>query len=169
MLQAGPGVCQAADSPLVINEVMASNNSGVTDPQNEYDDWIEIYNAGTIAVDVAGMYVTDDLGDPTKWRFPLNQPELTASKGAAGDPNDPNTEYIELTNIGAPSINLSLVRFTDGVGFSFDDGWFRTADGGGFSLTVKDPRTADPNALGDKAAWRPSGQEGGSPGASDLP
>jgi hypothetical protein len=36
-----------------------------------------------------------------------------------GHPDDPNTEYIELTNIGAEPINLNLVAFTDGVDFTF--------------------------------------------------
>ncbi|RPJ27294.1 MAG: hypothetical protein EHM35_14305, partial [Planctomycetaceae bacterium] len=31
--------------PLFINEVMAANSSIATDPQGQYDDWIEIYNA----------------------------------------------------------------------------------------------------------------------------
>jgi hypothetical protein len=35
------------------------------------------------------------------------------------DPNDPNTEFIELRNVGAESINLNLVRFTDGIDFTF--------------------------------------------------
>jgi hypothetical protein len=38
-----------------------------------------------------------------------------------GDPNDPNAEFIELTNIGAETINLNLVRFTDGIDFVFPD------------------------------------------------
>ncbi len=37
------------------------------------------------------------------------------------NPNDPNTEYIELTNIGSQTINLNLVRFTKGVEFTFGD------------------------------------------------
>jgi len=32
-------------------------------------------------------------------------------------PQEPNEEFIELTNIGTESINLNLVRFTDGVDF----------------------------------------------------
>jgi regulation of enolase protein 1 (concanavalin A-like superfamily) len=36
-----------------------------------------------------------------------------------GRPDDPNAEYIELVNIGAETINLNLVRFTDGVDFTF--------------------------------------------------
>jgi len=34
-------------------------------------------------------------------------------------PADPNTEYIELTNIGTETINLNLVQFTNGVDFTF--------------------------------------------------
>ena len=36
-----------------------------------------------------------------------------------GGPDDPNTEYIELTNIGSAAINLNLVRFCNGVDFTF--------------------------------------------------
>jgi hypothetical protein len=33
--------------------------------------------------------------------------------------NDPNEEFIELTNIGAETINLNLVKFTNGIDFTF--------------------------------------------------
>ncbi|MBN2269174.1 MAG: lamin tail domain-containing protein [Sedimentisphaerales bacterium] len=56
--------------PLVINEFVASNSNGATDPQLERDDWIEIYNAGDHTIELAGMYLTDDLEDPTKWQIP---------------------------------------------------------------------------------------------------
>ena len=36
-------------------------------------------------------------------------------------PGEPNEEYIELQNIGSQSINLNLVRFTNGVDFMFGD------------------------------------------------
>jgi hypothetical protein len=145
-----------------------------------------------------------------------------------GNANDPNTEYVELTNIGAASINLNLVRFTRGIDFTFPsvdlapgqyvlvvkdvhafeakygpglpiagqyvgtlsnagehvelqdaagriiesfeyrDNWYGITDGPGFSLTVKDPVHADPNALSSKDLWRPSAYTGGSPGSSDA-
>jgi hypothetical protein len=141
-----------------------------------------------------------------------------------GNPNDPNTEYVELVNIGVEAINLGLVRFTEGIEFTFPsfrlspagcclvvkdvaafeakygpglpiagqyagslsdsgesivlqdaagrmihsftyhDNWYSSTNGRGFSLTVSDPFTVDPNALGDEAAWRPSTNLGGSPG-----
>ena len=143
------------------------------------------------------------------------------------NPADPNLEYIELTNIGAETINLNLVRFTDGVNFVFpafdlaaggrclvvqdatafaarygedlpvvgqydgnlgnagerielqdaagkviqaftySDDWYDIADGGGYSLTARDPASADVNALADAGGWRPSAQVGGSPGIDD--
>jgi hypothetical protein len=35
------------------------------------------------------------------------------------NPDDPNTEYIELKNIGAETVNLNLVSFTNGIDFTF--------------------------------------------------
>jgi len=55
---------------LVINELLARNDIGITDPQDERDDWIEIYNCGQEAINIGGMYLTDDLSQPTKWRIP---------------------------------------------------------------------------------------------------
>jgi hypothetical protein len=57
---------------LVINEFMASNNhdSGIHDPNGDYDDWIEIYNFGDTPIDLARMYLSDKPDKPTKWPFP---------------------------------------------------------------------------------------------------
>jgi len=58
--------------PLVINEFLASNSSTLEDPDEpgESADWIELYNAGKAVVDLGGMYLTDDLAEPTKWQIP---------------------------------------------------------------------------------------------------
>ena len=63
--------------PLVINEFMASNDNTIRDPQGQYDDWIEIYNSGVDPVNIGGMFLTDNLSVPTKWRIPVNNPSLT--------------------------------------------------------------------------------------------
>ena len=153
--------------------------------------------------------------------------EIMYHPANTGGPMAPNTEFIELTNIGSESINLNLVRFANGVQFTFpsfdlapggyclvvqdtaafrakyganlpvvgqymgalnnagerielldaagavihnfrfEDKWFDVTDGKGFSLTVKDPRTANPNNYGDPDLWRPSTRSGGSPGTAD--
>jgi hypothetical protein len=54
---------------LVINEFGASNNNSAQDPQGQFDDWIEIYNYGDDAIDMDGMYLTDNLSIPHKWKI----------------------------------------------------------------------------------------------------
>lgn len=62
---------------IYINEFMASNGETLADPQGDYDDWIEIYNADIYPVNIGGMYITDDLSAPTKWKIPDTQPDST--------------------------------------------------------------------------------------------
>ena len=59
-------------SDLVINELMASNNSSVADQNGEYDDWVELYNSGNIAISLAGFYLSDNENILDKWQFPSN-------------------------------------------------------------------------------------------------
>lgn len=54
---------------LFINEFMALNNSTIKDNFDRYEDWIEIYNAGNLPVDLNGFGLTDDKAQPYKWVF----------------------------------------------------------------------------------------------------
>ena len=56
---------------LFINEFMADNDGVIHDNFGDYDDCIELYNAGPTAVDLGGMFLTDDMGDPTRWMVPF--------------------------------------------------------------------------------------------------
>ncbi len=66
-----------ANTTIVINELMASNDNCIQDPQGQYDDWIEIHNYGPADIDIGSMYLTDDLSVKNKWRIPDNNPALT--------------------------------------------------------------------------------------------
>ncbi len=56
---------------VFINELQAGNTRTLADPaDNDFDDWFELYNAGTNAVDLSGFTLTDDLDDPTKYGIP---------------------------------------------------------------------------------------------------
>lgn len=55
---------------VVINEFMASNDSSVTDQDGEYDDWIELYNNSSVAVDLTGYFLSDNPENLPKWDFP---------------------------------------------------------------------------------------------------
>ncbi len=54
---------------LVINEVLASNKKAHYDGFGEFDDWIEIYNPLDSPVNLGGMFITDDLTNPSKYQF----------------------------------------------------------------------------------------------------
>jgi hypothetical protein len=60
----------AAADELIISEFMAANNASLADEDGEYSDWIEIYNAGDQAVNLAGWSLTDDTNSLAKWQFP---------------------------------------------------------------------------------------------------
>jgi len=61
--------------------------------------------------------------------------EIMYHPANVGNPNDPNTEFIELTNISSASINLNLVKFANGVDFTFPG--FDLAPGA-YCLVVRD-------------------------------
>lgn len=62
---------------VFINEWMASNKSDHTDEFGEFDDWIELYNDGDEAVDLAGFLLSDELPAIDPWQFPDNQSDFT--------------------------------------------------------------------------------------------
>ena len=62
---------------LVINEYMSHNDLAWAGPNNDFPDWIELYNGSAETVDVGGMYLTDDLGDLTLSMIGDDIPEIT--------------------------------------------------------------------------------------------
>lgn len=59
-----------ASGDIVVNELMASNTKTVQDPNGQYDDWIELYNKSTAAVNIGGWFISDDETKFTKWKIP---------------------------------------------------------------------------------------------------
>ncbi len=54
----------------MINEFSAANSSIIADPDyNDYSDWIELYNAGTLDLNLKEYYITDELKTPDKWQI----------------------------------------------------------------------------------------------------
>ena len=129
---------------LYINEFLASNDSCYADDYSEYDDWIELYNAGDEAIDIGGLFITDDLDDPTSWQIPLTNPNLTTIQpdsflvlwsdkdmdqgvlhvdfklSGTGEQigiaiiNFPDTVYIDSLSFGPQTTDISYGRYSDG-------------------------------------------------------
>ena len=55
---------------LFINEFLAQNTVGIQDETGSYEDWVEIYNPGPGAVEMGGLFLTDNLTLTTQWSFP---------------------------------------------------------------------------------------------------
>jgi hypothetical protein len=67
---AADAAAPTATGSLFINEVMPSNTAACADSFGEFDDWIELYNAGAADLDLTGYYVTDDVATPMKAQLP---------------------------------------------------------------------------------------------------
>ncbi|WP_277483547.1 lamin tail domain-containing protein [Catalinimonas alkaloidigena] len=129
---------------LLINEFMASNTSCCPDTDSgaeEFDDWIEIYNAGTTPVNIGGMYLSDNKEDP--FGDQISSDDADATTIPAGG-------YLVLWADGSSSqgplhLNFSLSADGEDVGLFYIDGrtmdtytfeaqnenisWGRTSDG----------------------------------------
>jgi hypothetical protein len=133
----------AAAGSLVINEFMAQNAGTIQDSQGDYDDWIELYNTSSEAVNAAGCYLTDDLAQPSKWRIGSGDSSVTtipahgflliwaddeASEGvlhanfklSAGGESvglyDAQQKLLDSVTFGAQTADVSYGRSSDGAG-----------------------------------------------------
>lgn len=70
-------------SPVVINEVSASNDIFINDLFKKAD-WIELYNTTDEPVNIAGMYLTDNPDKPQKYQIPTDDVRLNTIIPAHG-------------------------------------------------------------------------------------
>ena len=119
---------------LYINEFLAENISCCPDPASslEHDDWIEIYNAGTQPVNLAGMYVSDTKLNPFKYKIP---------DGAAAQTTIPAGGYLviwadEQGTQGPLHANFKLSALGEDLGLYYIDG--RTIDELSFGAQTAD-------------------------------
>lgn len=59
---------------LKINEVLVYNDSNYVDDFGQHSPWIEIFNSAYNKVNMGGLYLTDDLSNPTKYLISKGQP-----------------------------------------------------------------------------------------------
>jgi hypothetical protein len=116
----------AVHSDVCINEFLTTSAAGGV------DDWIELYNRGTVPVDIGGWYLSDTAAEPTKYQFPpgttiepggfltLDETELGFALSSTG------SEVVQLTHsdgqtgqdyfdFGLQSPDVTTGRFPDGA------------------------------------------------------
>ena len=137
-----------ASAQVVINEIQASNQSTLPDEDGDFEDWIELYNAGVEAVDLSWYGLSDDYERPFRWVIPqgvvldpgaflliwASGKDRTDPEGElhAGFRIDQDGEEILLTHFNGERVDevppvripsdFSYGRFPDGAGdwFFFD-------------------------------------------------
>jgi len=57
------------DVEIYINEFMTDNESFLETRPGRFDDWIELYNAGSADVDIDGYFISDEEKDPYQIRI----------------------------------------------------------------------------------------------------
>ena len=112
-----PVTVGTSPSVLVINELMSSNSNNVSDEFGEFDDWVELFNAGSTAQELGGKFLTDNLNDPGKYALP-------AGTLAAGDwafywvDNDPwQGAYHAPFTLSGGGEELALTEWNEEGGF----------------------------------------------------
>jgi hypothetical protein len=64
------GLVNSQVNDIVINEVMSANTKTVADQDNEFDDWIELYNKSNAPVNLTRWILTDNPDNLDKYRIP---------------------------------------------------------------------------------------------------
>jgi hypothetical protein len=101
--------------PLWLNEVQPNNVSGIVDGSSTPEPWIELYNAGSNTVSLAGFFLSDTYAaNLTRWAFPL---EATIAPGefkiiwADGDPEETTPSALHTSfRLHPSSGTLALTR-----------------------------------------------------------
>ncbi len=143
---ATPGTTNNASVPVVevvINEFLAQNTTGITDPADgDFDDWIELYNPASTPADLSGYFLSDNLTNrtasvlPPGTVIPAGGFLLVWADGETGQNNPsngwfhasfslsrngeqvglfgPNGSLIDGYSFGTQTNNVSMGRYPDG-------------------------------------------------------
>lgn len=139
-----------------INEVMPVNTASFEDEFGDFDDWIELYNASDVTVNLEGFYISDSEIDPRRQRLTadLRIPPRGVLVLWADDDEDQGSNHLsfnlggtgEMVIISTPAgVEIERYEWTDAVG---DESFARFPDGTGDFARCAHPT---PNAVNGAA------------------
>jgi hypothetical protein len=120
-----PGITNNPASPpitIFINEWMADNSATVADPADGgFEDWFELYNPGSNAVNVGGYFLTDLLTDKFQYQIPNNGHYIVPPGGylLVWADNESNQNHTNRTDL---HVNFALSLNGEAIGLFAADG-----------------------------------------------
>lgn len=143
-----------APGEVVINEFLAKNEEAETNEYGTHEDWIELYNNTDRAIDLYGLYLSDNFKKPKKFAFPegsIIEPHSFLPLWADDQPS--TSQYIHVSfKLSADGEELIL---SDGEGYVVDSLTFgpqqpdvsmgRCPDGVGEFRFIDEPTFGAPN------------------------
>jgi hypothetical protein len=134
------GFLEGGGTLVSVNELQPSNQATIADEFGEYDDWIELYNAGEHDAHLEGYFITDSSDRPFEqvlppeavvpargylllWadeqpdQGPLHFPFALSAGGESVHLANPNGNLLDGTDYGPPPHgDYSYARIPDGSG-----------------------------------------------------
>jgi len=149
---------------------MASNETTASDSEDQYDDWIELYNNTNDNILLNGYFLSDDADDLLQWVFPdtfiaansylivwadndEDQEGLHASFKLSGSGEtiylaNSDTSIIDEVSYAEQTTDLSTGRFPNGIGsFVQMTPTFSTANENGITGVEDDLSSETPNSF----------------------
>lgn len=147
----------ATANDIVLNEVVASNASVISNEQGKFKDYIEVVNITTVPLGLNTVCVSDDAGVPTKWKFPGSVFILPGQHLLIWSADNDNVYLNPHTNFNMSSAG-GFLSLSDTLGNVFqattvpsqnpDDAWGRCADAvGDFILNTSATPRATNNCI----------------------
>jgi hypothetical protein len=153
-------------SEVVINEIMASNKTTAKDQDDEYDDWVELYNNSNQEIDLSAWLLSDDATKLDKYALPagtkiaangyliiwadengkqngLHANFKFSADGEACYLSKPTGEVVQEVTFGAQQTDKGFARMPNGTGnFVIQNPTFGTNNNAGVKVKDIEPTIA---------------------------
>jgi len=139
-------------------------------PADPNCEFIELQNVGSEAINLNLVHFTDGIdftfGNTSlaAGQYTLIVQNATAFETKYGSGLNIAGQYTGKLDNGGEEIVLRNAIGVEIHDFDYEDGWYELTDGLGYSLTMVDPASSDPNDWDSKSGWRSSLYAGGTPG-----
>ena len=125
MTPGGTNDGRSAPLTVFVNEWLAGNVASLADPADgQFNDWFELYNPTTNAVDLAGYYLTDTFTNKTKFLITTNMAHVLAPRGHLLVWADNQASQNTVAGVPRPDlhVNFQLALGGEAIGLFAADG-----------------------------------------------